>query len=136
MPRRVGVFAAAGSRALLTVADTDGMGSVAKTVRSIQAMFRDEALTRIYTSDAYGEVLINVHADLAPAIGDFLFERLEDELSGGAPSGGVPTSGDLDGGGMGAGDVPEPRVIESDVVVGECAVMMRGGPRVAPAGAM
>ena len=127
LPRRVGVFAAAGSRALLTAADADGMGSVAKTVRSIQAMFRDEALTRIYTSDAYGEVLINVHADLAPAIGDFLFERLEDEW--GALSAGSFV-GDLTVAGWG-GDVPGRRYR-----VGrggrEGAVMMRGGPRVAP----
>ncbi|MBI5498731.1 MAG: hypothetical protein HY907_00690 [Deltaproteobacteria bacterium] len=87
LPRRVGVFAAAGSRALLTAADVDGMGSVAKSVRAIQAMFRDDAVTRIYTSDAHGEVLVNVHADLAPAVADFLFARLGDELSGAPPGG-------------------------------------------------
>ena len=111
-PRGVGVFAAAGSRALMTAADAaDGMGSVAKAVRTIAAMFRGAAVTRIYTTDAHGEALVNVHADLAPAIAQFLLERLEEA---GAVAVVAPSGGPVDGG----GDVFEPTVIESDAVVG------------------
>ncbi|MBI5488648.1 MAG: alpha/beta hydrolase [Deltaproteobacteria bacterium] len=120
LPRRVGVFAAAGSRALLTAADVDGMGSVAKTVRAIQAMFRDDAVTRIYTSDAHGEVLVNVHADLAPAIADFLFARLSDERSGALPGGEGADAGAGGGAGAGAGSA-------TGSVPGAPAVVADGG---------
>jgi pimeloyl-ACP methyl ester carboxylesterase len=70
--RGVPVFAAAASRAAIDVeAQRTGMGADARTVRTIQSMFRGEAVVRIYPSGARAEALINLHVDLAPAIAGF-----------------------------------------------------------------
>ena len=80
-PTGLSVFAAAGARAAMSAPDlVDGLGSQAKTARSIGTMFRDRAAVRLYTSEAHAEQLIHVHADLAPAMAEFLYARVEDAL--------------------------------------------------------
>ena len=93
-PTGVSVFAAAGARAAMSAHDlADGLGSQAKTVRSIGLMFRDRAAVRTYTSEAHAEQLIHVHADLAPAMAEFLYARVEDVLRHGlTPVAGPPPS--------------------------------------------
>jgi alpha-beta hydrolase superfamily lysophospholipase len=113
LPRDVGVFAAAGSRAAMSLEDAaEGFGSEAKSVQTIGTMFRGAAVTRIYTSEAHGDVLINLHADLAPTLADFLSERLmEPPVAidvGGAEAGvAAPSTGSSGGtpAGVGAADV-------------------------------
>lgn len=91
-PTGVSVFAAAGARTAMSAHDlADGLGSQAKTVRSIGLMFRDRAALRTYTSEAHAEQLIHVHADLAPAMAEFLYARVEDVLRNGlTPVAGPP----------------------------------------------
>ncbi len=77
-PTGVAVFAAAGARAAMAAHDlADGVGSQAKAVRSIGTMFRDRAVVRTYTSEAHAEVLLHAHADLGPALAQFLYERVQ-----------------------------------------------------------
>jgi hypothetical protein len=89
-PTGVAVFGAAGARAAMAAHDlADGLGSQAKAVRSIGTMFRDRAVIRTYTSEAHAEQLIHAHADLAPAMAQFLFERVQQVLAEGL----VPVTG-------------------------------------------
>ncbi len=67
------VFAAASSRASMSLDDAaEGIGSDARTVRTISTMLGPGASVRIYPSDAYAEDLQAAHRDLVPAIVEFL----------------------------------------------------------------
>ncbi|MBN1773031.1 MAG: alpha/beta fold hydrolase [Deltaproteobacteria bacterium] len=80
-PTGVSVFAAAGARTAMSAHDmADGLGSQAKAVRSVGAMFRDRATIRTYTSEAHAEQLIHAHVDLGPAMAEFLYARVEEAL--------------------------------------------------------
>jgi pimeloyl-ACP methyl ester carboxylesterase len=108
LPRGVGVFAAAGSRAAMSLEDAvEGFGSEAKTVQTIGTMFRGAAVTRIYTTEAHGDVLINQHVDLAPTLADFLYARLvEPPVAvdvGGAQQGGAAEGPAVPAGGADVG---------------------------------
>ncbi|MDI7266361.1 MAG: alpha/beta fold hydrolase, partial [Myxococcota bacterium] len=72
-PGGVQVFAAASSRASMSLDDAaEGIGSDARTVRTISTMLGPGAPVRIYPSDAYAEDLQAAHRDLVPAIVEFL----------------------------------------------------------------